>query len=357
MGKLMLNNINYTGGSGGTNVVPNPPETATDDLTSVKIDNTVYNLAGGDVADVEVNGESVLDANHVAQIKSYKTLTQAEYDALPSSKLTDDVLYCITDAGIVEEQQFAPVVYSLEERQIGTWTDGKPLYAKTIELSNLVSGNNTVSHGIANLEMTVENISFLIDSNGYTNQLPTISTVSGWSARVRDFGTTTFVIELGSEIAQYYTDAKVTMFYTKTTDNPGSGDWTTSGVPTVHIEDGVEQIIGTYNDETLYRKRYKFTNPSAGDQMYPFDITGNIKEIVNFYGVWHRDMTSAGNGLWAYQINAENEIGVQDQFRVLARPRKENGVEGIYTYYPTSGAYSGAVADICITIEYTKVSS
>jgi hypothetical protein len=66
--------------------------------------------------------------------------------------------------------------------------------------------------------MTVENISFLIDNNNYTNQMPAISTVSGWSARARDFSLTTFVIELGSEIARYYTDAIVTMFYTKITD-------------------------------------------------------------------------------------------------------------------------------------------
>lgn len=351
MGKLMLNNISYTGGSGGTNVVPNPPETATDDLTSIKIDNTVYNLAGGDVADVEVNGESVLDANHIAQIKSYKTLTQAEYDALPSSKLTDDVLYCITDAGIVEEQQFAPVIYSLEERQIGTWIDGKPLYQKTFmfdQLTNIPS-NNWFDTGFTlnNCLICGEATAFYMDSSTGSSYAITASIDVGINQPI-------YLLNYRSAII---TTHGFTIQYTKTTDIPGSGDWTTSGVPTVHIEDGIEQIIGTYNGETLYRKRYKFTNPSAGDQMHPFDITGNIKEIVNFYGVWHRDMTSAGNELWAYQINAENEIGVQDQFRVLARPRKENGVEGIYTYYPTSGAYSGAVADICITIEYTKVSS
>jgi hypothetical protein len=108
--------------------------------------------------------------------------------------------------------------YSTTEQVIGTWIDGKPLYAKTIEVHNLVSGNNTISHNIANLKMTVENISFLIDNNNYTNQMPAISTVSGWSARARDFSLTTFVIELGSEIARYYTDAIVTMFYTKITD-------------------------------------------------------------------------------------------------------------------------------------------
>ena len=61
-----------------------------------------------------------------------RELTQAQYDALPASKLTDGILYCIKDTGIVEGDKYAPVIYSLEEREIGVWTDGKPLYQKTI---------------------------------------------------------------------------------------------------------------------------------------------------------------------------------------------------------------------------------
>lgn len=52
----------------------------------------------GNVDDVYVNGVSVLDSQHIAQIKSYKEVTQAQYDALPSSKLTDGIMYCITDS-------------------------------------------------------------------------------------------------------------------------------------------------------------------------------------------------------------------------------------------------------------------
>lgn len=42
--------------------------------------------------------------------------------------------------------------YSLEERCIGTWIDGKPLYRKMIDFGNL--SNNTgkkVNHGITNV--------------------------------------------------------------------------------------------------------------------------------------------------------------------------------------------------------------
>jgi len=65
---------------------------------AITISSELENSGTGNVADVYVNGVSVLDADTIAQIKSYKEVTQAEYDALPSSKLTDGVMYCIKDS-------------------------------------------------------------------------------------------------------------------------------------------------------------------------------------------------------------------------------------------------------------------
>lgn len=62
---------------------------------------TVVNVTGGgggSVNDVLVNGVSVVDGNGDAQIVSYKEVTQAEYDALPNTKLSDGIMYAITDA-------------------------------------------------------------------------------------------------------------------------------------------------------------------------------------------------------------------------------------------------------------------
>lgn len=63
------------------------------------------NLGGGggsgNVDDVEVNGVSVLDPlDHIAKITSYKEVTQAEYNALPSSKESDGVAYFVKDGGV-----------------------------------------------------------------------------------------------------------------------------------------------------------------------------------------------------------------------------------------------------------------
>lgn len=62
------------------------------------IDANLGGGGGGNVNDVLVNGVSVVDGIGDAQITSYKEVTQAQYDALPSSKLTDGIAYFIKDA-------------------------------------------------------------------------------------------------------------------------------------------------------------------------------------------------------------------------------------------------------------------
>ena len=85
-----------------------------------------------------------------------RELTQSQYDALPASKLTDGILYCIKDEGIVEGDQYAPVIYSLAEREIGVWTDGKPLYERTIEITTISSGSEkSFAHGISDIDIVI----------------------------------------------------------------------------------------------------------------------------------------------------------------------------------------------------------
>lgn len=57
------------------------------------------------VMDVKVNGDSVIDGSRVAQIKSYKEVTQEEYNALPDSKKYDGIMYCIIDSTTPEDKQ------------------------------------------------------------------------------------------------------------------------------------------------------------------------------------------------------------------------------------------------------------
>lgn len=68
------------------------------DTHKIYLNGAVYGSGGaGAVVDVLQNGISVLDEENVAHIKTYKEVTQAQYDALPDTKLSDGILYCITD--------------------------------------------------------------------------------------------------------------------------------------------------------------------------------------------------------------------------------------------------------------------
>jgi len=204
----------------------------------------------GDVQDVYVNGTSVLDEDNIAQITSYKELTQAQYDALPQSKLTDGVLYCIKDSGVVEGDQFAPVIYSLVEREIGTWIDSKPLYQKTV-----TGFSKTVTYGdwtnITYNELGVSDIDRLIDCRAYDSN--NLEFALGEFCAYPSYQ----LIQVQPSLETRVLDT-ITIVYTKTTDIPGSGSWGTDGVPMVHYSTN-EKVIGTWIDgSTIYEKVIDF---------------------------------------------------------------------------------------------------
>ena len=91
-------------------------------------------------------------------------IKQAEYDALPDSKYTDNIEYRITDAGIngvsasnvkydnsatgldatttqqaIDKLNESLMVYSTQEKVVGTWIDGRPIYEKTYYLPTIES--------------------------------------------------------------------------------------------------------------------------------------------------------------------------------------------------------------------------
>lgn len=196
----------------------------------LKGDGTWGEAGGGNVDDVQMNGQSIVDGNKVARFKNYVELTQAEYDALPPSKLTDGILYCIKDTGIVEGNKFAPVIYSLEEREIGVWSNGKPLYQKTIDCGTLLD-NSTKNIPIdSTIEYIVSYRGFIHSTTDNTSQKPIPFSAGGSNdIRVDKIGTNLRIITFTNYWSVY--NGFLTIQYTKTTDVPGSGKWGTDGVP------------------------------------------------------------------------------------------------------------------------------
>lgn len=137
------------------------------------------NASGGGNVDT-VNGISP-DANK--NVQTATDLTEAAYEALPSTKESDNVDYYLTDAdstvataedipydnttsgmtatnvqGAVDELNNG-LTYSTSEKRIGTWTDGKPIYLKVVtglNFGNTTSTWTATGANIANVDTLVK---------------------------------------------------------------------------------------------------------------------------------------------------------------------------------------------------------
>ena len=151
------------------------------------------------------------------QIKKVKTIinqpTFGVVDSLNSTSKTDAL-----SANMGRELN-EKLNYSTEEKIIGTWIDGRPVYRKVVNVGS-GSGNFAHPHGISNLDIIVNTYgSFLQDS---TNREPLPKTTyanasDGWSAHIDDFTDTTFSLHFGTGIGTA-TKIFVIIEYTKTTD-------------------------------------------------------------------------------------------------------------------------------------------
>lgn len=235
------------------------------------------------VEDVEVNGESVVNAQKVAEIKSYKEVTQAQYEALPDSKLNDGILYAIKDGGQAVDG-FPPLIYSDEEREIGVWRDGKPLYQKSYHFQGVLNQDVLIDSTITQTDNELVNVfgSWAIGNYHYAN-----SSQASIFETIKFLNNTTqhpivFVNSSGlyynSNQNSYGFNMYLTVQYTKTTDTPGSGTWTTQGTLAHHYSTD-EHIIGTWIDgKPLYEKTY--TTPQFSNTGY--DIETDIPFAIAF---------------------------------------------------------------------------
>lgn len=247
---------------------------ALDDLTDVDVSSVtdgqalVYDatnqewIAGeaGQVDDVKVNGTSVV-SNKIAEITSYKEVTQDEYDALSEAQKMNGVAYFIKDAMLPSRSNiYAPVIYSTNERMVGVYIDGKPLYQKT-----LVATSTDTTGTDVNIDMASFNIDTCVDITGTFDRITgggnkriymfnAYESSEYWSF-VRYMATEKMItFKIAMSIGQSTTKQTFTIRYTKTTDVAGSGNWGADGIP-MHHYDNVERIIGTWTSgETLYEK-------------------------------------------------------------------------------------------------------
>ena len=208
-------------------------------------------------------------------------LTIAEYIALPDTKLTDNKNYFIKDINNDNVLGYPPLIYSDEEREVGVWRDGKPLYEKTINFGAIPSiTTKEVDHNISNLGMVIDFEGMMINADGMIYE--TLPSGENSNFRIQILPTKIRIITSDSWVA--WTDSYITLKYTKTTDTPGSGIWNGQGGIAHHYSTN-EQVIGTYFGKPLYEKGFNVgTQSFSSGQMTITNDLSNVDEIVEWGG-------------------------------------------------------------------------
>lgn len=201
---------------------------------------------------------------------------------------------------------YPPLIYSTDEREVGVWTDGKPLYEKVIVDDTALSGTSlTIDTSSLNADyIKVIDFCFVVKPAGE----PTIYTPltyyngSGYGY-INTVKPTGISVNWTSNISSRTGNGYICVIqYTKTTDTAGSGRWSNAGDQTHHYSTS-EQVIGTWIDgKPLYERTYKYeiaTTISAG-QTNLINV-GTDKVIINISAL----MRNKTNGR-SYQLSYNN---------------------------------------------------
>lgn len=260
--------------------------TVTDDAVN---DKTIVDIqgGGGDVADVEVNGISVVDAGtKIAEITSYEEVTIAEYESIPvADRESNGIAYFIKDLNNSHVQGYPPLIFSFEEREVGVWVDGKPLYQRTVFFNlNSGSGWTNYAHGIANIDSKVAIGGFIRPSGGGTTYGVGTNAVGGLSIA---FDQTNISFYTNNSYFQNYRVTAI-LHYTKTTDTAGSGTWNGQGGIAHHYSTN-ETVIGTWLGKTLYQRVFDLGSDivisSSSFTSTSIDAS-NMQTLVNAFGIY-----------------------------------------------------------------------
>jgi hypothetical protein len=290
------------------------------DLSLSDVEKFVNGYAISD--DGTFQGSVVVDkSNDVIQLQSTRSSTSyVKYLTVFYTKTTDSA-----GSGGYQAYGFSPIIYSTEEREVGVWTDNKPLYQKTYANVNLSNNQDVVID--ANVS-TMQLKSYVIDFSGTTNT-STQQTGANDTLYIDSRGLI-YWINRPSGWWSALDNANITVWYTKTTDTAGSGEYNTLGIPNVHY-DGNEKVIGTYFGETLYERTLNFTQDN---RMYYIPNTTYVKKLVKHNGECTKD-------------NFSCQIPYYDGADYISVGNDGNGIR-IYT----SNYFVGAVYEL--TIQYTK---
>ena len=237
-------------------------------------------------------GRIILNGNqYMGAPSNIIEVTLAEYIALGDVVNTDGKLYCITDLNNSDVQGYPPLIYSDEEREVGVWRDGKPLYQKTVHFTTGSSDaylNYLTDIQNPDFMSVLYDGSFYIYNTAYVNATPYFGTLAtndtmAFAVLCLPYNDCLRIdYRVGTSV--YSKDAYVTVIYTKTTDVAGSGIWNGQGGYAHHYGTS-EKVIGTWIDgKSLYEKTISIgVLPNNTTNTIAHGIV-NLKTVVNLNG-------------------------------------------------------------------------
>lgn len=244
---------------------------------------------------LQFNGTYLEDnsTDDTTEVNVVREMTKAEFDELTEEEKTGFIN--ITDITGGTDDRFQPVIYSEEEREIGVWTDGKPLYEKTYHNSAITIASNT--------ELTIDDFTdkfpvgcygVMHNSTDNRTYYPNWTYTSG-NIYYRKNDSGNLVLRSESDSWGNTWEVFTVVRYTKDSDTAGSGQWTPQGVPAVHYSTD-EQVIGTWIDgSTLYERSFDLSSVTLTNASWNSNVLGTngsgIK-IRKFSGIFTVDGSS-----------------------------------------------------------------
>jgi len=147
-----------------------------------------------------------------------------------------------------------PEICSLTEREIGVWTDGKPLYEKSY--TGTISSTQQTIEDFGQTTITmVSGVGMVAKTTGSQMAFGMLPSATNWQSGLHITSNTLKLFTTNEVNGGTY---RITIRYTKNADTAGSGTWTSQGVPAVHYSTS-EQVVGTWIDGgTIYEKTIMF---------------------------------------------------------------------------------------------------
>lgn len=153
---------------------------------------------------------------------------------------------------------FTPIIYSDNERVVGVWRDNKPLYQRTFVLPTPI---DVLYSSWTSMGVSVADGERIIRCEGIDN------TDGLYNPLMAYFNNGVIECQTPRNNSNAWQIKYLSVWYTKTTDVAGSGNWNTDGVPTVHYSTS-EQVIGTWIDgKPIYQCTWSGTKTTNAEEV------------------------------------------------------------------------------------------